>query len=87
MLSYNFATLRINWDGVPKTRVVVYQGGVHHRILYFFHGAVAAVVSHGVLKQRVVPLYEGHSLAMLRRIAGVLNQRVEIRFVPIRRPA
>jgi len=31
--------------------------------------------------------YEGHSLAMLRRIAAALNQRVEIRFVPIRRPA
>ena len=31
--------------------------------------------------------YEGHSLAMLRRIAGALIQRVEIRFVPIRRPA
>src|ERR1700735_4457978 len=28
--------------------------------------------------------YEGHSLAMLRRIAGALNQRVEIRFIPIR---
>jgi DNA-binding XRE family transcriptional regulator len=31
--------------------------------------------------------YEGHSLAMLRRIAGALNQRVEIRFVPSRRSA
>jgi DNA-binding XRE family transcriptional regulator len=31
--------------------------------------------------------YEGHSLAMLRRIAGALNLRVEIRFVPIRRSA
>lgn len=31
--------------------------------------------------------YEGHSLAMLRRIAGALHQRVEIRFVPIHRPA
>ena len=31
--------------------------------------------------------YEGHSLAMLRRVAGALNQRVEIRFVPIRRSA
>ena len=30
-------------------------GGVHHRILYFFHGAVAAVVSHGLAKERVVP--------------------------------
>lgn len=31
--------------------------------------------------------YEGHSLAMLRRIASALNRRVEIRFVPIRRSA
>jgi ribosome-binding protein aMBF1 (putative translation factor) len=31
--------------------------------------------------------YEGHSLAMLRRIASALNQRIEIRFVPIRRSA
>jgi DNA-binding XRE family transcriptional regulator len=31
--------------------------------------------------------YEGHSLAMLRRVAGALNQRVEIRFIPIRRSA
>ena len=31
--------------------------------------------------------YEGHSLAMLRRIADALNHRVEIRFVPIRRSA
>ena len=31
--------------------------------------------------------YEGHSLAMLRRIAGALDQRIEIRFVPIRRSA
>lgn len=31
--------------------------------------------------------YEGHSLAMLRRIAGALNQRVEIRFLPIRQSA
>jgi len=31
--------------------------------------------------------YEGHSLAMLRRIGLALNQRVQIRFVPIRRSA
>jgi DNA-binding XRE family transcriptional regulator len=31
--------------------------------------------------------YEGHSLAMLRRIAAALNKRVEIRFVPVRRSA
>jgi DNA-binding XRE family transcriptional regulator len=31
--------------------------------------------------------YQGHSLAMLRRIAAALSRRVEIRFIPIRRPA
>jgi DNA-binding XRE family transcriptional regulator len=31
--------------------------------------------------------YEGHSLAMLRRIAAALDRRVEIRFVPVRRSA
>ena len=31
--------------------------------------------------------YEGHSLAMLRRIATARNKRVEIRFVPARRSA
>ena len=30
--------------------------------------------------------YEGHSLAMLNRIAEALNRRVEIRFIPIRKP-
>ncbi len=29
--------------------------------------------------------YQGHSLAMLRRIAAALGKRVEIRFVPVRR--
>lgn len=29
--------------------------------------------------------YEGHSLAMMNRIAAALDKRVEIRFVPIRR--
>jgi len=29
--------------------------------------------------------YEGHSLAMLRRIAVALNKRIEIRFVTLRR--
>ena len=31
--------------------------------------------------------YEGHSLAMLRRIGAALNRRVEIRFVLIKRTA
>ena len=28
--------------------------------------------------------YDGHSMAMLNRIAAALNQRVEIRFVPLK---
>jgi len=31
--------------------------------------------------------YEGHSMAMLRRIAAALNTRVEIRFVPMKKSA
>jgi phage-related protein len=40
-------------DGIYELRVS--HRGVHHRILYFFHGAIAAVVSHGLVKERVVP--------------------------------
>ena len=31
-----------------------YQG-IHYRILYFFHGNVAAVISHGIVKEDRVP--------------------------------
>jgi phage-related protein len=40
-------------DGIHELRVSL--GSVHYRILYFFHGAVAAVVSHGIVKEQVVP--------------------------------
>ena len=33
-------------------------GGVHYRILYFFHGSEAVVVSHGLIKERSVPVVE-----------------------------
>ena len=29
--------------------------GVHYRMLYFFHGRLAVVVSHGIVKERAVP--------------------------------
>jgi ribosome-binding protein aMBF1 (putative translation factor) len=29
--------------------------------------------------------YPGHSLSMLQRIAAALNQRIEVRFVPLRK--
>lgn len=32
--------------------------GVHYRRLYFFHGNVAAVVSHGIVKEDRVPPVE-----------------------------
>jgi phage-related protein len=40
-------------DGIYELRVSLQ--GVHHRILYFFHGAIAVVVSHGLVKERAVP--------------------------------
>jgi len=40
-------------DGIYELRVSLQ--GVQHRILYFFHGTLAAVVSHGLVKERVVP--------------------------------
>jgi phage-related protein len=40
-------------EGIYELRVGLQ--GVQYRILYFFHGAIAAVVSHGLVKERVVP--------------------------------
>ena len=40
-------------DGVHELRTSF--RGVQHRILYFFHGSVAAVVSHGIVKEKGVP--------------------------------
>lgn len=42
--------------GIYELRVSI--GGVPHRILYFFHGAIAAVVSHGLVKEREAPRKE-----------------------------
>lgn len=32
--------------------------GIHYRVLYFFHGNVAAVLSHGIVKESSVPSIE-----------------------------
>lgn len=32
--------------------------GIHYRILYFFHGNVAAVLAHGIIKEDCVPPIE-----------------------------
>ena len=43
-------------DGIYELRAS-YQG-VHYRMLYFFHGRRAVVVSHGLVKERAVPVRE-----------------------------
>ena len=40
-------------DGIYELRVSL--RGIHYRILYFFHGPIIAVVSHGLVKERLVP--------------------------------
>jgi len=40
-------------NGVYELRVGLH--GMNYRMLYFFHGNVAAVVSHGLRKEREVP--------------------------------
>lgn len=51
-------------DGIDELRVSLQ--GVQYGILYFFHGAAAAVVSHGLIKERVVPPKE-IDRAMIRK--------------------
>ena len=43
-------------DGIYELRVA--QQGVNYRMLYFFHGNVAAILSHGLTKEREVPPLE-----------------------------
>src|SRR5271157_386068 len=43
-------------DGIYELRVRL--GTVHYRMLYFFHEDIAAVVSHGIVKEKRVPLKE-----------------------------
>ena len=41
-------------DGIYELRIG--REGVNYRILYFFHGRVAAVLTHGLVKEREVPV-------------------------------
>jgi len=40
-------------DGIHELRIGLQ--GVNYRILYFFNGKIAAVLAHGLEKERVVP--------------------------------
>ena len=51
--------------------------GVHYRRLYFFHGNVAAVVSHGIVKEDRVPPVE-IDRAMERRRRFETNPQAHI---------
>ena len=73
---------RASAEGGRKIVALRTQAGLSQRVLAKLVGTTASVICR--LEDAD---YEGHSLAMLRRIAGALNQRVEIRFVPIRRSA
>jgi DNA-binding XRE family transcriptional regulator len=55
------------------------QAGLTQRQLAKLVGTTASVIC--LLEDAD---YEGHSMAMLTRIATALNQRVEIRFVPLK---
>ena len=43
-------------DGIYELRTK--HGGVNYRMLYFFHGNVAAILSHGLAKEQAVPAVE-----------------------------
>ena len=43
-------------DGIYELRVGL--GGMNYRMLYFFHGRIAAVLAHGLVKEREVPASE-----------------------------
>ena len=42
--------------GIHELRVSLQ--GINYRMLYFFHGSLAAVLSHGIVKERIVPPME-----------------------------
>ena len=43
-------------DGIYELRIGL--AGINYRMLYFFHGTIAAVLSHGLVKERAVPAKE-----------------------------
>lgn len=71
---------RANESVARKITVLRVQAGLSQRQLAKLVGTTASVICR--LEDAD---YEGHSLAMLNRIATALNQRVEIRFVQTRK--
>jgi ribosome-binding protein aMBF1 (putative translation factor) len=68
---------RTNDNVARKITTLRLQAGLTQRQLAKLVGTTASVICRLESAD-----YEGHSLAMLQRIADALKQRVEIRFVP-----
>ena len=71
---------RANDQVARKITALRTEAGLSQRQLARLVGTTASVICR--LEDAE---YEGHSLAMLNRIAAALNRRVEIRFVPAER--
>jgi len=76
------AECRANDEIARKIRTLRTKAGLTQAQLAKLVGTTASVICR--LEDAD---YEGHSVAMLRRIAGALNQRVEIRFLPLSKSA
>ena len=76
----NLEKARANDQVARKIVALRTQAGLSQRQLAKLVGTTASVICR--LEDAD---YEGHSLAMLNRIAAALNRRVEIRFVPAER--
>ncbi len=73
----NLEAARANDQVARKITALRTQAGLSQRQLARLVGTTASVICR--LEDAE---YEGHSLAMLNRIAAALNRRVEIRFIP-----
>ncbi len=76
----NLEKARANDQVARKIVALRTQAGLSQRQLAKLVGTTASVICR--LEDAD---YEGHSLAMLNRIAVALNHRIEIRFVPAER--
>ncbi|MBI1760157.1 MAG: XRE family transcriptional regulator [Acidobacteria bacterium] len=71
---------RANDSVARKITALREKAGLSQRQLAKLIGTTASVICRLENAE-----YEGHSLAMLNRIAAALDQRLEIRFVPLRK--
>ena len=76
-----FEEYLVNADVARQIHELRTKAGLSQRDLAKLVGTTASVIC-----QLERADYRGHSLTMLRRIAAVLNQRIEIRFVPTGSP-